>query len=128
MSSSNGSIGDQIRHGIKGIRGAGDAIRGTAMAETDKAANTQTAETTQHEALANKGMGDMDRANQQLGHDEGARNTSTAPTTTTSGPGNTATATSSGAHSVAPGSIGAQGSTTGGAAAVQEEPGVRQTY
>lgn len=128
MSSSSGSVGEQIKSGVKGIRGAGDAIRGTVMAETDKATNTQSAETIKNENIANKGLGDMKRADQQIGHDHGAKNTSTVPTTTTTGPANTATATSSGAHSIAPGSVGSTGSTTGGAAGVQEEPGVRQTY
>ena len=132
MSSNNPqgrSIGDQIKSGIKGVHGIGEAIRGTAMAETDKAFGTQnTAETVKNENIARKGFADMKAADENIGHNHGVKGT-TATTTTGTSAAQTAPATSAGAHSTAPGNIGSTGSTFGqGPAGVQEQPGVNQRF
>lgn len=125
MSSGN-SLGDQIKSGVKGIHGIGEAIRGTAMAETDKAFNTQSAETTKNEGIANKGVNQMKAADQTVGHNHGIKNTSTTQTTT--GAPNAAPTTSAGAHSTPAGNIGSTGSTVGGPTGVQEQPGTTQQF
>jgi len=127
MASSGNSIGEQIKSGVKGIHGIGEAIRGTALAETDKAFGTQSTETSKNENIAHKGVTDMKAADQTVGHNHGIKGTTPMPTTT--GAANTAPATSAGAHSTAPGNIGSTGSTVGhGAAGVQEQPGVNQRF
>lgn len=122
MSSNSNSIGEQIRSGLKGIHGVGEAIRGSAMEEVDKAFDPKSSSKTgpsQNQAIAEKGVADMKAADQNLGHNHGV-NTADA---------NTAPATSSGAHSVAPGNIGSTGATVGhGAAGAQEQPGVNQRF
>lgn len=126
MSSSGNSIGDQIKSGVKGIHGIGEAIRGTAMAETDKAFNTQSTETTKNENIARKGLTDMKAADHTLGQNHGIKGTTSTPARDAA---NTAPATSAGAHSTAPGNIGSTGSTVGqGPAGVQEQPGVSERF
>ena len=120
MSSTGNSLGDQIKSGVKGIHGIGEAIRGTALAETDKAFGTQSAETTKNETIAQKGVTDMKAADHTVGHNHGIKGTGAA---------NTVPATSAGVHSTAPGNIGSTGATVGGGAAgVQEQPGVNQRF
>jgi len=117
MSSGN-SIGEQIKSGVKGIHGIGEAIRGSALAETDKAFGTQSAETTKNENIARKGLSDMEAADRNVGHNHGIKGTTSTPTTT-----------GAGVHSTAPGNIGSTGSTVGqGSAGIQEQPGVNQRF
>jgi hypothetical protein len=49
---------DDIKSGLRGIRGAGDAIRGTAMDAVDTAADSKEGEA-HDRALVEKGVGDM---------------------------------------------------------------------
>lgn len=122
MSSNTHSIGEQVRSGLKGIYGAGEAIRGTAMEEVDKALDPKSSSKTgssENQAIAEKGKADMKAADETIGHNHGVNSASA----------NTAPATSAGAHSTAPGSIGSTGSTIGGAAGgVNEQPGVNQRF
>lgn len=106
----------------------GEAIRGTVLSETDKAFGTaNTAENTKNEQIAQRGMSDVKAFDNNVGQNHGVGGSgSTASATATA---NTVPATSAGAHSVAPGSIGSTGSTVGhGTAGVQEQPGVNQRF
>lgn len=131
MSSNTNSVGDQIKSGLKGIHGIGEAIRGTAMSETDKAFGTANRPgAAENEASAKQGVADMKRADDKLGHNHGV-NSNTTTTTTTTGTGTAATDMSHGAHATAPGNIGvgSTGSGIGGSAAgAQEQPGVNQRF
>lgn len=122
MSGNTHSIGDQIRSGLKGIHGAGEAIRGTAMEEVDKALDPKSSSrvgASENQAVAEKGKADMKVADDTLGHNHGVH----------SGAANTAPATSDGAHSTAPGNIGSTGSAIGtGPGGVQEQPGINQRF
>ncbi|KAI0203331.1 hypothetical protein F4808DRAFT_458094 [Astrocystis sublimbata] len=75
---------DDVKTGVKGIRGAGDAIRGNLMQATDQAFdNNQNHPQTQaselkNEALAHKGKGDMQAVDDRLAsreHERAARKT-----------------------------------------------------
>ncbi|KAF3766487.1 hypothetical protein M406DRAFT_277387 [Cryphonectria parasitica EP155] len=80
---------EDIKSGLKGIKGAGDAIRGTAMEATDElfdqgSNHPQTAASqTKNRALADKGMQEAKAADSNIGarHGPGA-----STTTTTGGP------------------------------------------
>lgn len=112
-STSNNSIGEQIKAGVKGIHGVGEAIRGTVMDETDKAFGTPE---TKNAAIAEKGKLEAKNADQVLGQSHGVAS-------------NTAPATSAGVHSTAPGNIGSTGGTVGtGPAGIQETPGVNERF
>lgn len=112
MSSTN-SIGEQIKSGVKGIHGVGEAIRGTVMNETDKALGTPDPK---NAAIAEKGIAEAKQADRTIGHNHGVDS-------------NTAPATSAGVHSTAPGNIGSTGATVGhGAAGVQETPGINERF
>lgn len=132
---SSHSIGDQIRSGLKGIKGTGDAIRGTAMEELDKAVDPKSSSKTgssKNQAIADKGVSEVKAADANLGHHHGISSgvANTGADTTPAAPAaNTAPATSSGAHSVAPGNIGSTGATVGNTAGgAQEQPGVNQRF
>lgn len=75
MASSHHSIGDQFRTGVKGIYGIGEAIRGTAMNELDKALHTQsTTEPNKNKEIADKGYAEMKQADDEFGiHEHAAR-------------------------------------------------------
>jgi len=105
----------------------GEAIRGTVLSETDKAFGTaNTPGNTKNEQIAQKGMSDVKAFDHNVGQNHGVASGSTSSATATA---NTVPATSAGAHSVAPGSIGSTGSTVGhGTAGVQEQPGVNQRF
>jgi hypothetical protein len=57
---------DDVKSAFRGIRGAGDAIRGTAMEAVDTAADSKEGEARNH-ALAQKGVNDMEGADQRFG-------------------------------------------------------------
>lgn len=132
MSSNTHSIGDQIRSGLKGIHGAGEAIRGTAMEEVDKAFDPKSsskAGPSRNQDIADKGVADVKAADNNLGHNHGVNTGSATTTTANAGAADTVPATSAGAHSVAPGNIGSTGATVGhGSAGIQEQPGVNQRF
>lgn len=79
MAGSHQSIGEQFRTGVKGIYGIGEAIRGTAMNELDKALHTQsTTEPNKNKDIADKGYAEMKQADAEFGlHDHAARHSST---------------------------------------------------
>jgi len=117
MSDTTQSIGNQIRSGLKGIHGVGEAIRGTAMEATDEAFNTPEG-AVKNKAIADRGVADAERAGDSISsHGHGGVGSGTGT--------NAAAATGAGVHSTAPGSIGATG-TTGArsGAVVQEQAGV----
>lgn len=117
----DGSLGAQIKSGLKGIHGVGEAIRGTAMSEVDKAFGTSDRpEAAKNEAIAQKGIADAKAADQHLGHQHGvASNTAgTAPI---------GTRPAAGAHAAAPGNVGTTREPVAGTT-VQEEPGVNQRF
>lgn len=92
------------------------------MEELDKAIDPKSSSRvgpSENEAIAERGKADVIAADETLGHDHGIK----------SGAADTAPATSSGAHSIAPGNIGSTGSTVGhGPAGVQEQPGVNERF
>ncbi|KAI0450012.1 hypothetical protein F5B21DRAFT_492501 [Xylaria acuta] len=72
-------IVDDVRTGIKGIRGAGDALRGNLMQATDQAFDnnrnhpeTQASEL-KHETIAQKGKSDMQAVDDRLASRERER-------------------------------------------------------
>ncbi|OCT53855.1 hypothetical protein CLCR_10959 [Cladophialophora carrionii] len=85
---------------LKGIKGAGDAIRGTVNESIDTAFNDREGEV-KNKAIKERGQSDVLRADEQVGG-----KTATGPTTATGGPGNAGhttgiggTTTGAGAHS-----------------------------
>lgn len=117
MSSNTHSIGEQIKSGVKGIHGVGEAIRGTVMDETDKAFDTRGS--SKNADIAQRGIAEAKQADQVVGHNHGVKSATSS----------TVPGTSDGAHAVAPGTIGSTGSTVGhGAGGVQEQPGVNQRF
>lgn len=110
------SVGSQIKSGLKGIYGVGEAIRGTAMNEVDKAFGTSDRPgAAKNQAIAEKGIADAKAADQNLGHHHGvaANTASTTP--------------AAGAHATAPGNVGTTREPVAGTT-VQEEAGVNQRY
>lgn len=68
MTGNHHSIGEQFRTGVKGIYGLGEAIRGTAMDELDKALHSQSAnEPNKNKEIADKGYADMKHADEEFG-------------------------------------------------------------
>ena len=61
-----GKIAKDIKSTLHGIRGAGDAIRGTAMEAVDAAANSKEGEA-RNRAIAEKGAVDVKSADQRFG-------------------------------------------------------------
>lgn len=122
MTDKTHSLSDQIRSGVKGIHGVGEAIRGTAMQATDEIFNSPEG-AAKNKVIADRGAEDARQADNVIGHNHGikANNTTTVPTST-----------GAGAHSTAPGNIGTTGATTATGAAnttvVQEQPGVNQRF
>lgn len=129
MSSNSGSIGDQIKSGVKEIHGVGEAIRGTVMSETDKAFGTADRPGAEkNEAIAQRGLAETKQFDQNVGqkHGIGSDTTKSVPAGSAA---DTVPATQTGVHSTAPGDIGSTGSTVGrGTAGVQETPGVNQRF
>ena len=133
--SSDNSIGSQLRSGIKGIHGVGEAIRGTAMSEVDKAFGTSGGpEAGKNEAIAQKGINSAKAADQNIGHHHGVGSDSTATTHAvhhpTTGVNTSATAphSSAGAHSTAAGNIGMDQREPVAGTAVQEQAGTSQRF
>ncbi|PSR85581.1 hypothetical protein BD289DRAFT_453278 [Coniella lustricola] len=93
-------IVEDVRSGLKGIKGAGDAIRGSTMQATDElfdqgSNHPQTAASTEkNRALAEKGMQDARLADQSIGSRHGPA--AKAGTTTTTGATNTNVNTNAG--------------------------------
>lgn len=85
-------IGSQIRTGLKGIQGAGEAIRGTMMKAADDVFDTKQ-DNAKNQAIVDKGLSDMKRADEMVGHHHGVKNAGVT--------------TGAGAHSGAPGNVGA---------------------
>lgn len=113
----DGSIGSQIRSGIKGIHGVGEAVRGTALSEVDKAFGTSgRPDAAKNEVIKEQGIADAKAADQNLGHHHGiAAN-------------NAGTTSAAGAHATAPGNIGTDRREPVAGTTVQEQPGVNQRY
>lgn len=59
-------ISDDVKSAFRGIRGAGDAIRGTAMGVVDSTAHSRDGEV-RDRTLAEKGLDDMRNADQRFG-------------------------------------------------------------
>ncbi|KAJ9660182.1 hypothetical protein H2198_002688 [Neophaeococcomyces mojaviensis] len=126
MSDKAQSFGEQVRSGLKGIHGIGEAIRGTAMEATDEAFNTKDG-AAKNKAIADKGFADAKQADHNLGHNHGIGSNNTAHTATNT-PG-MPTTTGAGVHSTAPGNIGTTGSNTVNDTTIaQEQPGINQRF
>ncbi|KAI1363153.1 hypothetical protein F5Y08DRAFT_310342 [Xylaria arbuscula] len=76
MSNSSNKIVEDVKTGLKGIRGAGDALRGSVMEATDQAFDnqqnhpqTQTSEL-KNETIAEKGKRDMQAVDDRLASHE----------------------------------------------------------
>lgn len=94
----------------------GEAIRGTAMSELDRATGTSHRPgAEENRAIAEKGIADAKAADQNLGHHHGVA-TNTAGTTPAAG-----------AHATAPGNLGTAREPVAGTT-VQEEAGVNQRF
>lgn len=102
------------------------------MEELDKAVDPKSSSKTgptKNQALADKGVSDVKAADANLGHHHGISSGVANTGADTTPAANTAPATSSGAHSVAPGNIGSTGATVGNTAGgAQEQPGVNQRF
>lgn len=89
-------IGKTIHDGIKGIHGAGEAIRGEINKTTNEVFGDKEQQA-ENQAIADKGFRDMKRADETIGHNHGI------------GGGHTTASAAGGSHSVAPGNVGATG-------------------
>lgn len=78
MSSSTNSAVDDLKSGLKGIHGIGEAIRGNVNAAVDHAAHDTTGEA-QNSAIANKGEAEMRQGEATVDKN---RSTGTTHTTT----------------------------------------------
>lgn len=88
------SIAQDIKSGLKGIKGAGDAIRGKALQATDElldpkgATHPDTAATqAKNRAIADQGVADVDAADRDIGVRHGTAQNNTVGTTTTTATG-----------------------------------------
>ena len=81
-------LGKTIHDGVKGIHGAGEAIRGEINKTTNEVFGDKQQEV-ENQAIANKGYSDMKRADETIGQQHGIAG---------------GHSTTSGTHAVAPGS------------------------
>jgi len=107
MSSNTGSLLNDVKSGLKGIKGAGDAIRGDINQGVDEAAGDKQA-AAQGQAVKDKGVKDVQAADERVGTHHGLRTGGVGGTTTEG------TTTGAGAHSGAVGSMGSQTSAASG--------------
>ncbi|KAI0130413.1 hypothetical protein BJ170DRAFT_593923 [Xylariales sp. AK1849] len=104
---------DDVKSGLKGIRGAGDAVRGTVLEATDQALDNNTKHPATQEsqmknhAIAEKGKHDIRGADEMMARHEWQKKEGYAPassTTSTHTSGTTGTAGTTG-HAAHPGQL-----------------------
>lgn len=84
MADKSSSIGEQIKSGLKGIHGAGEAIRGTFNETVDHTFDEREGVAKNH-AIAEKGIADVKAADDKVGHHHGVKTTNPSGATTHAG-------------------------------------------
>jgi len=124
-STSTNSVISDVKAAAKGVHGAGEAIRGTINRSVNEAFNDPAGQA-KEQAVADKGMQEINQADAKLGSKQGVENSQlktggvSGPTTTSATTGAT---TGAGAHS---GAAGNMRSNPVPLENLQDEPGITQ--